>query len=297
MKRFYLVVTCITLIVLVYYFVFIPYEFQVRFESKTLPGDIIQTIRIWNRSLPTPGAVTVSNDSSLEQILVIKDRTYKYKWNLISVSDSITKVRIEISEPENRILNKLLVPISTQVIESDAKQIVSKFYTILNEHLKITSVSVLGETFLKPAFCVCRTLQTNQTDKANGMMKYYSLLSSFIDQHYLKPEGPPIVSVNEWDHLKGIIKFDFCFSINPSDSIPDSDSVSYKKFQGQRVLKAIYRGNYITSDRAWYALIQYAKVNGYKVVKTPIEYFHDNPNMGLNETNWKAEIYLPLLNN
>jgi hypothetical protein len=164
----------------------------------------------------------------------------------------------------------------------------------LKEHLEITRVKVDGVTELKPSFCVCRSLETPQIEKANGMMKDFELLTSFLEKYNLKSEGPPEVRIKEWSHNLGSIKFDFCFPITQTDSLPTGDSLYFKSFERQRALKAEFNGNYITSDRAWYALIQYAENNGYKITGLPIEHFHDNPNLGMNEKNWRAEIYLPI---
>jgi hypothetical protein len=40
--------------------------------------------------------------------------------------------------------------------------------------------------------------------------------------------------------------------------------------------------------------LDYAKKEGLEVEETPVEVFYNNPNMGADERNWKAEIYLPL---
>ena len=122
----------------------------------------------------------------------------------------------------------------------------------------------------------------------------YSLLTSFVDFHKLKGDGPPSVRIREWDHGLGLLKFDFCFPILPIDSLPMIDAFHYKKFKRENVLKVEYYGNYITSDRAWYQAIYYAERNGYKINGLPIEYFYNNPNLGMNESEWKAEVYLPV---
>ena len=59
----------------------------------------------------------------------------------------------------------------------------------------------------------------------------------------------------------------------------------------------IYNGNYITSDRAWYELLDDAERKNIEVHQTPVEVFYNNPNYGGDELNWKAEIYMPLKNN
>jgi hypothetical protein len=294
MKRILLALSITVFCFLLYYLFIRPFEFEVNFKAKTLPGDLIETIRIWNRTLKSDEIIEVQSLIRLKQSIIRENRRYIYNWRFNVVHDSLTNVSIQISEPDKSIINKLLIPFTEQPIETDARDIANTFYKILKEHLDITSVKTTGETQLDSAFCVCRSLETNQIDKANGMMRDYGILTSFIDSHNLKTDGSPMVRVKEWDHEQGKLKFDFCFPIHRAELLPSSDSITYSSFKKLAVLKAEYRGNYITSDRAWYSLLRYAETNGYKVKTTPIEYFHNNPNLGMNEANWKADIYLPI---
>lgn len=41
-------------------------------------------------------------------------------------------------------------------------------------------------------------------------------------------------------------------------------------------------------------MLEYAKKNGLAIRKHPIEAFYSNPNMGGDELNWKAEVFMPL---
>lgn len=294
MKKIVLGILVLTLLATGYYLFVRTYEFEVNFQAKTLPGDVIETIRIWNRSLSNSKIVEVDSVYELKQLIVQNQRQYVYDWHFVLQNDSVTKVNIRMSEPGRSIMNKLLIPFTEQPIEKDGSEMAKTIYEILKEHVRITSVKVIGESELDSTFCVCRSLTTSQVDKANGMMKDYPLLTSFVDNHGLKPIGPPSVRVKEWNHTKGVIAFDFCFSIVKGDSLPMIDSLVYRDFSGEKVLKAEYHGNYITSDRAWYELVQYAATNGYTVRGLPIEYFHNNPNTGINEIEWKAEVYLPV---
>ena len=70
--------------------------------------------------------------------------------------------------------------------------------------------------------------------------------------------------------------------------------IQYKQYNQVTALKAVYNGNYITSDRAWYALLDYAKQNNIAVNNNPVEVFYNNPNYGGDEMRWKAEIYMPI---
>ena len=281
-------------IFLTYYLFLRSFEYEIKLNAATVSGDLIETIRMWNRSLDSTRIIEIDSFYRLKQSIVRKKREYVYDWHFNSVNDSLTVVNIQISEPARSLMNRILIPFTNQPIEIDALEISTTFYEILKEHLKITSVKVIGEAELDSSFCVCRSLATNQIDKANGMMKDYPILTSFIDFHKLILAGPPSVRIREWNHERGALKFDFCFPIKPGESLPITDSLIYKKFRGEKVIKAEYHGNYITSDRAWYELILYANKNGYKVTGLPIEYFYNNPNLGLSQDKWKAEVYLPV---
>lgn len=293
MKRFFLTLLLVGIGYLTYYFIFKPFEFEISFRAKTTPGDLIETLRIWNRSIK--GDVKVDSFSQVVQNLEINSNDYLFYWDFKVINDSLTNVRVKISQPTNRLRNKLLVPIIKTEIESDSEEIINSFYQIVKTHLEITNLNIVGKAILPETFCVCAALQTNQIDKANGMMHSYPLLTSFIDQHGLKASGSPMIRVTYWSHNLDQLKFEFCFPIEKPDSLPIVHSVYYKKFTQIETLKAEYTGNYITSDRAWYALQQYASSSKIEILNTPIEYFHDNPNLGLNETNWRADIYVPIL--
>lgn len=294
MKKVVAVVILILTVVTVYFF-FPGHEFKVSFEAKTTPGDLIETLRLWNRSSNGISEITaIDSVSKVMQQITLDGRQYIYIWEFASKDDSTTEVTAKVSQPGHRFMNKLLVPISSPDIERDAAAIVNKFYLIVKTHLNLTKVKIVGEAEMPSRYCVCSMVETDQIDKANGMMKDFPLLTSFIQTFRLKPDGPPLIEVQEWNHSTGSLKYHFCFPIVKSDSLPASKSVFYKNINSGRALKAEYYGNYITSDRAWYALLAYAKSKGYPVKSLPTELFYDNPNMGMKETEWKAEVFLPV---
>jgi effector-binding domain-containing protein len=294
MRKIVWTLSSVAVLVLGWYLFIRPFEFEVNFDSKTLPGDIIQTIKIWDRSMENATVEKVDSIYSLTQKITWRERSYVYTWNFELTDDSTTHVNIQITEPGRKVRNKLLVPFTNQYIEQDAKDIAQQFYNILKEHLRITRVKMYGETEIESSFCVCSTLETRQIEKANGMMKDFDLLTTFITENHLAANGKPIVQIMEWNHNQDKLKFDFCFPIAKTDSLPSSQLVFYKEVKGGKVLKAEYFGNYIASDRAWYVLQKFAKDNGYEVSGLPIEQFFNNPNLGLKEQQWRADIYLPV---
>lgn len=281
---------------LTYYLFFKSADFEINFKAKTLPGDLIQTLRIWNRSMRGAEVIQVDSFKRVTQRIVWNDRSYIFRWNFSgSQRDSVTNVNIQIIEPESSFKNRISVPFTKTRVETDAEEIGRLFYKVLMDHLRITKVRLVGETQLDSSFCVCKDINVAQIEKANGMMKNYQLLSSFTDLNGLEVDGRPIVYVNSWDHNAGMINFYFCFPIVWNKRLPKTDSLIYKHFKAQRVLQAEYNGNYITSDRAWYEVIRYAELNGYRVERKPIEIFHDNPNLGMNEFKWRADVFLPIV--
>jgi hypothetical protein len=295
MKRFLFLVGLVLFASSTYYLFFKTADFEINFKAKTLPGDLIQTLRIWNRSIPGAELILVDSFKRVTQKIIWNGRTYVYQWNFSGPQrDSVTHVNVQIVEPENSLKNRFLIPFTSSRIETDAEEVGRLFYKVLTDHLKITKVRLVGETQVDSSFCVCKEIKSAQIDKANGMMKNYQLLSSFTDVNSLDVDGRPMVYVNNWNHNAGMIDFYFCFPIVWTENLPKSDSLVYRHFKKQTVLQAEYNGNYITSDRAWYEIIRYAALNGYQVDWTPIELFHDNPNLGMNEFKWKADVFLPV---
>jgi effector-binding domain-containing protein len=133
-----------------------------------------------------------------------------------------------------------------------------------------------------------------QIEKARGMMQNYSLLTSVLSAENIEMNGTPFVEITNWNTQNDSIAYNFCFPVIKSDSLPIDPLIKYKQYNGVKALKASYNGNYITSDRAWYALLEYGENNGIEIANKPLEVFYSNPNFGGDELQWEAQIYLPI---
>jgi effector-binding domain-containing protein len=140
-------------------------------------------------------------------------------------------------------------------------------------------------------------LKGEQTEKAKGMMYNYSLLTQIMLKGNVELNGTPFIEVTNWNTKTDSLSYNFCFPIKKSDSLPGHPDIKYKQYHSQKALKATYNGNYITSDRAWYALKGYAESHNISIDLTPVEVFYNNPNMGGDELQWKAEIFMPIKEN
>ena len=279
---------------LLWYLFIKPYDYLVTFKVKTSAGTINQTIKLWNTSLENSSPIQQDNLANLTQQIKIKDSTYNYEWSISSVNDSISKVNVYVTDLNNSLANKISIPFAKTDFEKRTEQTVTDFIDKLKEHLKKIKVTVVGKDTTRSTYCAYISMKGLQIEKARGMMQNYSLLTSILSAENITMNGTPFVEITNWNTQNDSIAYNFCFPVIKSDSLPVDSRIQYKQYNGAKALKATYNGNYITSDRAWYALVDYAENNNIKIDKKPLEVFYSNPNFGGDVLKWKAEIYMPI---
>ena len=295
MKKVLLGTGVLLLLVLIGYIFVYPYDYIVRFEARTFPGTINQTIKIWNDEVGVEGVPVKQEDlNHLEQQIQVGDSVHVYHWVIEPLTDSTSVVTAKIRDRDHSLMNKLAVPFGGSAVEGLSKKTVRDFAERLKTHIGEFRVKVEGEAEMPGTFYAYVNVKTDQHHKAGGMMDNFMLLSNILAESGTTLNGPPMIVVNAWDRATDSLDFNFCFPIIRSDRLPQYPGIEYKRIFPKPAIKAVYNGNYITSDRAWYALLDYAARNGLEVEDTPVEVFYNNPNMGGNALTWKAEIYLPL---
>jgi len=271
-----------------------PYDFLVRFQVKALPGVINQSVKTWSASLENSKILGNEEANQLEQIVQSNDSIHRYLWKFSETVDSTSTVTVYVKDVNHSFQNKLEIPFSRTDFEIGVEKNLRDFLNTLNNHLEDFKVTVIGEDEIKSTFCAYIPIKSSQLKKATGMMKNYPILDRFVARNQIQTNGRPFLEVTHWDKKKDSLSYNFCYPIIKTDSLPKSKSIKYKEFKAKKALKAIYNGNYITSDRAWYALLNHAKKLHIEVDELPIEVFHTNPNYGGDELHWKAEIYMPI---
>jgi len=121
-------------------------------------------------------------------------------------------------------------------------------------------------------------------------------LMGYINENEIELQGDPYLEVTKWNEEAATIEYNFCFPIAKSDALPASDLVFFKESPAFRAIKAEFNGNYAIANNAWYYLLDYAEQNNLKVKSLPTELYLDDPQSGGDAMNWKAHIYLPLVN-
>ena len=294
MKKISAIVGFLLVGFLLWYLIIKPYDYLVTFKIKTTAGTINQSIKLWNTSIENTRPIQQENLKNLTQQIIIKDSTYNYEWSISSLNDSISKVSVYVTDIDHSFANKISIPFGTTDFEKRTQNTITDFIEKLKEHLSKTRVSQVVVDSTRSTYCAFIPMKGLQIEKASGMMQNYSLLTSVLSVENIEMNGTPFVEITNWNTQNDSITYNFCFPVIKSDSLPKDARIEYKQYNGVKALKAIYNGNYITSDRAWYALLDYAENHDIVVAKKPLEVFYSNPNFGGDELQWKAEIFLPI---
>lgn len=295
-KKILIVLTILLLGACIWYLFIKPYDYLVTFKAKAIPGTINQAIKTWHRDLDSSNVLQEVNLRNLTQKLVFNDSMHFYEWKIIPLTDSTSKIKVYTKDLKNSFKNKITIPFIETEFEKRTKANLLDFNEQLREHIKSFKVTIIGEEEFKSRFCACTSLTTAQIGKAGGMMMDFPLLNAVLVNNKVSLDGSPFIEVLHWDKQHDSIRFNFCYPVIQSETLPQHPQIEYKLLSSKKALKAIYNGNYIYSDRAWYALLDYAEKKELEVTGLPLEIFYNNPNMGGDEINWKTEIYMPLKN-
>lgn len=296
MKKFLVGLGTVLLLALLWYLFLKPSDYIIRFKAPTFTGAINQTLKLWDTALDTVKGIQQEGDdlSELTQTLRFSDSTHIYHWKIEPLTDSTSQVVVNVKDADHSFMNKILVPFSDTDFEKRSRKTVLDFIENLKDHRENFRVNIIGEVDFQSKYMAYIPLKVTQFQKAGGMMKNVSYLTGELFANKIQLDGLPMVEVTHWDRANDSIYYNLAQPIVRAENLPQDSEIQYKRIFGKRALKAEYFGNYITSDRAWYALMDYAKRENIAVEPTPIEVFHNNPNSGGDALRWKADIYLPL---
>lgn len=280
--------------IILWYLFLKPQDYQVNFKAKAIPGTIFETVKAWNQGFDSVIPVDYISPSHFKQTVFANDSVHMYEWEINPVHDSLSEIQVNIKDQDYSFNNRLTIPFSDTDFEKGSRKKLLDFNGFLNEHISGFNVSIEGEEETFSSFCACIQLITAPEEKAKGMMANYNFLNAILLEKQIQLNGPPFVEVLDWDLENNSLSYNFCNPIIRSERLPDHPDIEYKRIFSKNAIKAIYHGNYITSDRAWYAIMDYAKKNNIPIEKKPLEIFYNNPNMGGNELEWTTEVFMPI---
>jgi len=293
-KRVVFGITILMLGGLIWYLFLKPNDYIVTFKSKAIPGALNQEIKLWASGLENAEFIEQRDLTNFVHQIEFNDSIHRYEWAIKPINDSISKIKVSIKDIDNSLLNRIYIPFFNSDFEKRTKKTLMDCMTTIKEHTERFKVTVIGPSTIEPKFYAYVSLKSKQKEKALKMMENYSFLNSILIKNGLQLDGQPFIEINDWSIQKDSISYNFCYPIIQPDSLPVIKGLQFKQLVEQKAIKAIYNGNYITSDRAWYHLLEYANKNDISIKQQPLEIFYSNPNMGGNELDWKAEIFMPL---
>lgn len=283
------------LIVLGYwYFLYKDSDFSISFNSpasptlisRSLQKDVFDGLSVLDQTPNSPMHLT--------QKVAYRGEERLLNWHFFTGLDSVTKVVLKVNDPEVPVVSRFRLLIKNEPFQKKLLKEVKHFKEDLEAASQLYDVEYLEKATAPAAYCACLSLESTVGEKAFKMMESIDVLSGFVLDHELEMKGKPRVDVKAWDLEKDFIRFDFCFPIQKITNFPDHPVVFQKQIPAEPALKAIYTGNYMFSHEAWFVLYDQASKKNLEVKKEPLEIFLDNPEMGGEGKNWKAEIYLPL---
>lgn len=281
----------------IWYFSVKQYDYSVSFDTEAAPGIVYQRVLGWEyKQLQHRSNEKISPFREMVQKVEINGFPLLLHWEFVTVNDSLSKIEVQVKNTEDPLEHRW-----RQLWGNDAEQkIVKKEIENIEETIEADrefyNITIDGEAISPKATCACIKLENEVGNKAFDMMKNIDYLSSYVNSNNLEMAGKPRVQVVEWDLITDKIEFDFCFPIQAPSALPQENSpIFIKDMESHKSVKATFNGNYMFSHLAWIQLLHYAEIHNISVERTPLEIFHDDPEMGGDGRQWTTEIYLPVI--
>jgi effector-binding domain-containing protein len=283
---------------LVWYLFIKESDYTISFKINTSTGTVFQGVQEWSTAQAQKGnenyAILEKENFDFIKYEIRKgDSQFYYAWNIKSVNDSVTKIDVSIKELNHSLYNKISAPFFNTKFKQEQIEKIISFKKALEEHLKVFKVKIDGEGTSEGTFVAYINLKSVLQEKAQSMIQNDASITGYLQKNNIKIIGRPFVEVQNWDFDSEKLDFNYCFPVEKRADFPPSSVVKFKTLPALKGLKATYFGNFRTSDRAWFALLDYAKRHDYKLSNKPLEHFLANPFNGGEEIEWETQIIVP----
>lgn len=297
-KRIIAVFTAFAALLLVWYLFVKENDYCISFKVKTATGTVFQGIQEWSaaQSIKDDGNYVIlekRNFDFIKQEMKKGNVLMQYTWDIKSINDSVTKVSVGIKDVNNSLYNKLTVPFFNTTFKEEQIMKITDFKEGLSDHLKNFKIKIDGEGSSEETFVAYISLKSVLQEKAQAMIANDADITGFLQRNKIQIVGKPYLEITNWDLDKEMIDFNYCFPIDKKTKRIEDENVKFKTLAAVKGLKATYFGTFRTSDKAWFALRDYAKRHDYKLENKILEHFLANPFNGGDELEWEAKIIIP----
>ncbi len=287
------------LAILGWYFFIKQSDYTIKFKVNTATGTVFQGINEWSTQQSKSKnevykVLEKRNFDYLKLLMTNENQELVYTWELKSLNDTVSSVSVGVKDLNHSLINRLEVPFAETKFASEQIEKIKIFKKGLEDHLKNFKIKIDGEKSTDEIFVAYITLESVLQEKAQNMIMSDTDIVGYLDRNKIKILGfRPYLEIVEWDQENEKVKFNYCFPIPKNTTYVPDKYVKFKKIPAMRGVQATYYGNYRTSDRAWFAILDYAKRNNLKLKNKVLEHFFANPFNGGNELEWKTEIIIP----
>lgn len=284
---------------LVWYFFIKKSDYCISFKVKAASGTVFQGIDEWSALRQSTKNETYrilekENFRFIKQLMTKDKIKVEYLWEINAINDSVTIVKACIKDMGNSIYNRLTVPFFNTDFKKDQIEKITDFRNGLNKHLESFNVKIDGVSKSEETFVAFINLKSVLQEKAQTMIANDAIITGYLRENNIKIIGKPYVEIKNWDLDKEMLDFNYCFPISPDTPFIENDLVKFKTIKAIKGVQATYYGNFRTSDRAWFALLDYAKREGYDALHQPLEHFLANPFNGGDDRTWETIIIIPI---
>lgn len=273
-------------------------DYCISFKVKAATGTVFQGINEWSASRSGSNKenyviLEKKNFSFIKQEMKSDKMTMEYTWDINSVNDSTTNVSVGIKELNSSIYNRLTAPFFSTNFKEKQIQKITDFRNGLNKHTESFKIKIDGEGTSEEVFVAYLNLKSVLQEKAQTMIRNDAIITGFLHQNNIKIVGKPYLEIQDWNLDKETLDFNYCFPVDKNTKLIENEVVKFKTIPASKGLQATYFGNFRTSDRAWFALLDYAKSHNLKLTNKPLEHFLANPFNGGDELSWETKIIIP----
>ena len=298
--KFKWLITIIIVSLLGWYFFIKQSDYTITFTVKTATGTVFQGVNEWvleqkkNNSKDVYDFLERRNFDFVKYKLTNENQELLYTWEMKSLNDSVTNVVVGIKDVNHSLYNRLTIPFVSTVFKIEQIEKIKLFKKILEDHLSNFKVKLDGEKSFRKSYVAYISLKSVLQEKAQNMIIHDADLLGYLTKNNIKKIGHrPYLEITDWDQDNEIVSFDYCFPIPENTKYIPDQYVKFKKIPVMKGIQATYFGNYRTSDRAWFAILDYANRNNIKLQNRVLEHFLANPFNGGNELEWEAKIIIP----
>jgi effector-binding domain-containing protein len=273
-----------------------PSDYQAHFTVKTAPEVTYANILnwdMWNRNeLSKIEIISKTPVSNISQKLTVNDTTLIFNWKFQKLNDSLTMIRVYVSDPDRKLYNRLTAPFINTRFRNGVRNNLIDLKTRIDLTLEKFHYKFTGYQHFDKRSCVYINLKSTRRGKAITMMSSVTELNQFVRQNKLVLDGNPFLVIHDWSESRDSISFDFCFPIARTDAVPEHPKIKFMTVESMDALKTDFYGNYSITDFTWYNLAEELKKLGRRSNNKLIEVYFNDPHSGSNDLKWKAEIYM-----